>query len=140
MRKETLMQKKARLSKSSKYKTVLANLREIKSVKQLITTKLNTLSSYINEVIKEEKRQARLKRAIEIGDEVTMEVVDIDGGGDEGDLDEGFDDGDMDNMDDESFDEGGAEEVVEMEKEMRKIQRTINRIKSQGKRKAVRRK
>jgi len=129
MAKETIAQKKARLSKSPKYKTVISNLKEIREVEGLLNQKLNTLSKYIDEVNKEKRIWSKRKTALEVGDQVTMEVKDLDSGGDEGDLDEGAEE----NFDafegEEEAGEGEPDEVVNMEKEMKLLSNRIQRLK-----------
>lgn len=125
MKRETLQKKKARLFKTNKeYKSVIANLREIKETESLINSQLDTLSGYITECNKEKFAQLKKKKALETGDVVTMEVQDVESsGGDEGE--EAFDD----NFGNESAEDSGPDDVVEMEKTMKMIQSRINRIK-----------
>lgn len=137
-KRETLEQKKARLNKSAVYKKVLANLKEIKEVKSLVANKINSIEKELDkrlaelkECDKEWKRQSKFKTAIEVGDEVTMEVIDVDSGGDEGDLDGGADE--FGGGEDTGFDEGGPDEVVEMDKQMKKLQARIERLKKNKK-------
>lgn len=125
MAKETLQQKKARLSKSKVYSQVLANLKEIKEVEAGIGNRLSTLEKWANECSKERNIQLRKKRALEVGDEVTMEVKDVSEGGDMGDLGgEDFGGGE-----EGVEDEGGPDEVVEMEKEMKRLNYRLNKLK-----------
>jgi hypothetical protein len=129
-KRETLEQKKARLNKSAVYRKVLANLKEIKEVKSLVANKINSIEKELDkrlaelkECDKEWKRQSQFKTAVEVGDEVTMEVLDVDSGDGEGEM----------GGEDTGFDEGGPDEVVEMDKQMKKLQARIERLKKNKK-------
>jgi len=110
--------KRAKLMKDERYRKVLSNLKTVAETKKVLSTLPDKVMAWYNQAIKEEKAQLKFKKALEEGDELTITVEDIDSG-----ADEEFE------GDEEFSDEGGPDEVVEMEKEMKRIQSQLNRYK-----------
>ena len=110
--------KRAKLMKDERYKKVLSNLKTVAETKKVLSTLPDKVMAWYNQAIKEEKAQLKFKKALEEGDELTITVEDIDSG-----ADEEFE------GDEEFSDEGGPDEVVEMEKEMKRIQSQLNKLK-----------
>ena len=110
--------KRAKLMKDERYRKVLSNLKTVAETKKVLSTLPDKVMAWYNQAIKEEKAQLKFKKALEEGDELTITVEDIDSG-----ADEEFE------GDEEFSDEGGPDEVVEMEKEMKRIQSQLNKLK-----------
>jgi len=110
--------KRAKLMKDERYRKVLSNLKTVAETKKVLSTLPDKVMAWYNQAIKEEKAQLKFKKALEEGDELTITVEDIDSG-----ADEEFEGGE------EFSDEGGPDEVVEMEKEMKRIQSQLNKLK-----------
>ena len=106
-------EKRAKLMKDERYKLVLSNLKKIAETMKSLKEFPNTIMKWYNTALKEEKAQLKFKQALETGDEVTFTVEDIESGADD---DMGMDE----DFDGEFEDEGGPEDIVEIEKEMKK--------------------
>ena len=116
-------EKRAKLMKDKRYKLVLSNLKKIAETMKSLKQFPNTIMKWYNTALKEEKAQLKFKQALETGDEVTFTVEDIDSGADD---DMGMDE----DFDGEFEDEGGPEDIVEIEKEMKKAYKDFKVLKA----------
>jgi prefoldin subunit 5 len=111
-----MLKDKKAISKEAKLKQVNKNLFELRKTEKMIDAHLNEVNTWINDVKVEKAAQLKYKKALEVGDEVTMEVKNVETGEEEMNEFPG---------------EGGADEVVEneqIEKEMKKIKSQIESL------------